>query len=139
MEDEYPATVSLGNSLSEAVLSLASPISTPGQYKIIIPEGRFGNSDYEETSGAEGNLNPEITKTFTVSGNAAVNAVVNSDLSIKPGVNQLTVEGNGLVTIYTPQGLLVTSDSIDGTANIKLEPGLYLVKTASSTAKIVIK
>lgn len=138
-DDEYPLTVSMGDVINEAVLSLSTPITENGQYRLLIPKGRFGNSDFEETSGEEGSLNPEILVEYNVNTTNGIDEITDKTIgiSVEPGV--LMATGNGVVTVWSMQGMKVAETEVCGNASMELLPGIYLVKTPTGVKKVNIK
>lgn len=139
-EDEIPMTVSMGDTLNEAVLSLDSHVNEAGQYRLVIPKGRFADSDYEESAGEEGALNPEITLTFDIDPSLdGVRSIGAEGISFSTLDGTLVLGGNGHVGIYTVQGLRVADIKVSGHASATLMPGLYIVRTDEEAVKVFIK
>lgn len=139
-ENTYPLSVSMGESLEEAVLIPAAPIEEDGSYRLVIPQGRFGNPDFEESAGQEGALNPEITVDFEVfTGGSSVSSIAPDDITPIIQGHTLLLTGYGKATVYTIQGIRQIDLGVNGCAAVTLPAGLYIVSTGTATYKINVK
>ena len=139
-ENAYPLTVGMGESLEEAVLTPAAPFDKDGTYRLVIPQGRFGNPDFEESAGLEGALNPEISVDFEVfTGGSSVSPIDPDQITPTVQGHTLLLTGYGKATVYTIQGIRQIDLDIDGSAAIALPAGMYIISTGITTYKILIK
>ena len=139
-ENAYPLTVGMGESLEEAVLTPAAPFDKDGTYRLVIPQGRFGNPDFEESAGQEGALNPEISVDFEVfTGGSSVSPIDPDQITPTVQGHTLLLTGYGKATVYTIQGIRQIDLDIDGSAAIALPAGMYIISTGITTYKILIK
>lgn len=138
-DNTYPMTLSMGGSLDEAVLRTAAPVTEAGTYRLFIPKGRFGNSDFEESAGGEGALNPELTVEFEVRPTGAAAEMQAEGIAIAADGDALRLKGCGRASVYTLQGIVRAVADVDGEAEIRLQSGVYIVNTGAETLKINIK
>lgn len=138
-ENSYPLSVSLGDALDEAVLTLSTPISEVGKYSLVIPQGRFGNSDFEESTGKEGALNPEITAVFEIKHTDSTSTIESEDIVPSVHGRSLVLNGYGTADILTVQGIRLVHSAVNGSAAITLQPGIYVINTGIRTFKINVK
>lgn len=138
-DDPFPLTLSLGETLNEVVLTLDKPIEEAGQYKLIVPKGCFANTEYEETEGMKGALNPEIMVSFDVDPSLSVASTDADGMVIKAGKSELTLNGLGNASIYSVQGALVANVNVAGCASIALSSGIYVVRCGAEAIKVCVK
>lgn len=139
MDGIYPLSVSLGETLSEAVLTPDSPIKDAGTYRLVVPKGRFGNSDYEETSGQEGALNPEITVSFDIDPSLGVRDTCAGGVSVSAAGGVLTLYGEGRASVYTVCGVMAADVEVSGRISVALCPGIYIVRTGDMAIKVSVR
>ena len=56
-----------------------------------------------------------------------------------PSQGHLTVEGNGLLTVFNILGQKVLSGNIDGITSIELPKGMYFMTLGNSTQKVIVE
>lgn len=139
MDGIYPLSVSLGETLSEAVLTPDFPIKDAGTYRLVVPKGRFGNSDYEETSGQEGALNPEITVSFDIDPSLGVRDTCAGGVSVSAAGGVLTLDGEGRASVYTVCGVMAADVEVSGRISVALCPGIYIVRTGDMAIKVSVR
>ena len=137
-DEEYPLTVSMGETLSEAVLTPDAPINSLGQYRLVIPAGVFGNSDYEESNGEEGAVNPEIKVTYDVNPEVGVQAIADG-LEIVANAEGIRINGNGAADVWSIDGKHIARVVSNGSAEVSLAAGLYIVRANGLSYKINIR
>lgn len=126
------ATISIeGWDYTQWTLTFANTIKTPGVYRVVIPEGTFGDSVASASgwSGAftTGKVNPLIFFDYTIV-DAAVDSI-NLD-------NQIRIDGNSIIIpegakVYTAAGYEVNPSN--------LEAGIYVVYFNNQVEKVIIR
>lgn len=126
------ATISLeGWDYTKWTLTFANAITTPGTYKVVIPEATFGDS----TASSSG-----WTGAFTT---GKVNALINFEYTIVDAAvdsisldNQIRINGNSIIIpegakVYTAAGYEVNPSN--------LPAGIYVVSLGNQVAKVIIR
>lgn len=137
--DGYPLSVSLGETLNEAVLTPAAPVKEAGQYRLVIPKGRFANTDFEETAGQEGALNPDIDVTFNVNPLGSIQETGTDGITVSVIKEGLLINGRGHASIYSVQGVPVASLEVSGSTSLTLDTGVYIVRAGLKSIKACVK
>ena len=98
-------------------LTLKTPVSEFGTYKVVIPAASFGDGQWFETRFYEavGRTNPEIVLVYNI-GSVGVDSILSS---------------NENATVYNIQGVEVLRDA-DASAVKALPAGLYIINGEKS-------
>ena len=126
------ATISIeGWDYTKWILSFANAITTPGNYRVVIPEATFGDA----TASSSGWMGEFTT--------GKVNALVNFDYTIVDAAvdtisldNQISIVGNSIVV---PEGAKVYSAAGYEVNPSNLPAGIYVVNFNNQVAKVIIR
>ncbi|MDE6490525.1 MAG: T9SS type A sorting domain-containing protein, partial [Muribaculaceae bacterium] len=83
----------------------------------------------------------DVDVTFTTDSRSGITGVAaETGATISSDNGSLSVSGiNGSVQIYTVDGRLAKAVNVNGEASISIARGIYIVKTANATAKVIVK
>lgn len=87
----------------------------------------------------EGRLSNVVEVDASQVGVANVGADADVEISTIPGAIGVKSAAETTVAIYTPDGRLVVSQSVDGEESFRLTPGVYIVKAAATVKKVLVK
>ena len=126
------ATISIeGWDYTKWTLTFANAITTPGNYRVVIPEATFGDA----TASSSGWMGEFTT--------GKVNALINFDYTIVDAAvdtikldNQISIVGNSIII---PEGAKVYSAAGYEVNPSNLEAGIYVVSLGNQVAKVIIR
>lgn len=87
----------------------------------------------------EGRLSNVVEVDASQVGVANVGADADVEISTIPGAIVVKTASECPVSIYTPDGRLVVSQSVDGEESFSLTPGVYIVKAVATVKKVLVK
>lgn len=70
---------------------------------------------------------------------SSVKAIAADDAAVRTIAGGIEVDGRGALTVVNAAGQVVAAQTIDGRASLSLPRGFYIVRLASTTAKVIVK
>ncbi len=96
---------------TEYTYTFSTPVTLPGTYKFVIPEGAYNDEEYDSSDHQSGRISPELVYNFKMANDSGVSAIVAE---------------NGVVTVYDIAGRVVLSNA-DATQLNTLAEGIYII------------